>query len=74
MEDPRSVARALVQEDPGWAMDLWLKYWAHGGSVDMFEFDSYLRGLTERDPFELRILAWAIEDLAQSAPAKGSAG
>ncbi len=67
MEDPRAAARALAQQDPGWVYDLWLKYWAHGGSADIFEFDAYLRGYTERDPFELRILAWAIEDLTATA-------
>ena len=72
MEDPRIAARALAQKDPGWVSDLWLKYWAHGGSADMTEFDAYLRGLTERDSFELRILAWALEDLSHAAPAKDS--
>ncbi len=68
MEDPRIVAQTLAQKDPGWVHDLWLKYWAHGGSAGMVEFDAYLHGLTERDPFELKILAWAIEDLCPAPP------
>lgn len=71
MEDPRIVARTLAQTDPDWVNDLWQKYWGHGGSADMIEFDAYLHGLTERDPFELKILAWAIEDLSHLAPVKG---
>jgi hypothetical protein len=70
VEDPRLVARALAQKDPGWVDDLWLKYWAHGGSADRIEFDAFLRGITARDPYELRILAWAIDDLDPAAPAR----
>ena len=67
MEDPRITARNLIRQDPNYLEDLWLKYWANGGSVGLLEFDAYLNGLTERDTFELQILRWAIEDVTARA-------
>jgi len=29
----------------------------------LWDFDAYLFGILERDPFDLRILSWAMEDL-----------
>ncbi len=29
----------------------------------LLDFDAYLFGILERDPFDLRILSWAMEDL-----------
>ena len=63
MRNSQQVARVMVLRDPGWLDDLWLRYWANGGSAGIFEFDAFLHGLREPDAFELEILGWAVEDL-----------
>jgi hypothetical protein len=63
MKNPQLVARTMTLQDASWLEDLWLQYWANGGDADRFDFDAYVHGLSERDPFELDILSWAIEDL-----------
>jgi hypothetical protein len=65
MKDPRPAARMMVQHDPDCLEDLWLRYWANGGTGDKFELDAYLHGLIERDPFDQKILAWALHDLSR---------
>ncbi|MDQ0118440.1 hypothetical protein J2T22_001618 [Pseudarthrobacter defluvii] len=65
MRNPRLTARIMVKHDPGWLEDIWLRYWANGGSADKFDFDAYLHGLSERNPFDQRILAWALDDLGR---------
>jgi hypothetical protein len=64
MEDLRSVARMMLALDSGWFDDLWLWYWANGGNADKFDFDAYLHGFHELDPFDTKILAWALEDMS----------
>ena len=63
MKDPRFIAKMMTEQNRTSLDDLWLRYWANGGTADKSEFDAYLNGSAERDPFELKILAWAIEDL-----------
>jgi hypothetical protein len=63
MEDSRETARALIEQHAIGLEDLWVHYWANGGSVEAFEFDAYLNGAHKLDPLELKILAWAMEDL-----------
>lgn len=63
MEDSRETARALVQQHEITLDDLWAWYWANGGNAKPFDFDAYLFGIAERDPFDLKILTWAMEDL-----------
>lgn len=66
MKDPRLVAQMMALEDPRFLEELWLRYWANGGSVGQAEFGSYLQGPDGWDPFELRILAWQ----SKSCPSK----
>lgn len=61
MEDPRRTARAMIEQQTITLDDLWVRYWANGGSAHAFEFDAYLNGAQELDPFELKILAWSLE-------------
>lgn len=63
MKNPKLVARTMALQDANWLEDLWLQYRANGGDAGRFDFDAYVHGLAERDPFELHILSWAIEDL-----------
>lgn len=63
MEDPRETARTLIEQQAISLEDLWVRYWANGGSFQPFEFDAYLNGAQRSDPFELKILIWAMEDL-----------
>ncbi|WP_142059495.1 hypothetical protein [Pseudarthrobacter sp. B4EP4b] len=63
MENPKLIARTLALQDASWLEDLWLQYWANGGDGDRFDFDAYVHDLSERDPFDLDILSWAIEDI-----------
>lgn len=65
MEDSRPAARMMVLQDSDCLEDLWLRYWANGGNADKFEFDAYLHGLMERDLFDQKILAWALQDLSR---------
>lgn len=64
MEDPRLLAQAMVRNDPACIDDLWLQYWANGGDTRRAEFDDHLSTSDPWDAFELKVLAWAIEDLA----------
>ncbi|WP_275777051.1 hypothetical protein [Paenarthrobacter sp. Y-19] len=61
--DSRQTARLLVLEHEITLDDLWAWYWANGGNAMLLDFDAYLFGILERDPFDLRILSWAMEDL-----------
>jgi len=61
--DSRQTARLLVLEHEITLDDLWAWYWANGGNAMLWDFDAYLFGILERDPFDLRILSWAMEDL-----------
>ncbi|MDR6638585.1 MULTISPECIES: hypothetical protein [Paenarthrobacter] len=63
MQDSRETARTLVLDHEITLEDLWAWYWANGGNARQWDFDAYLFGIEERDPFELKILAWAMEDL-----------
>lgn len=54
----------MLLHDTEWLDELWLWYWANGGNADKFEFEALLHGLGEEDPFDEKILAWAIEDLS----------
>lgn len=38
-------------------------YWANGGQAEQFEFDAYLHRACELDPFDLKILAWVLEEI-----------
>lgn len=67
MDDPRSTALDLIRQDKNYLDELWLKYWANGGSVGSAKFDAYLRGLTQPDGFDLQILRWAIDDITGEA-------
>lgn len=64
MNNPRLIARMMLLDDSEWFDDLWLWYWANGGNAGKFEFDAYLRELSDRDPSDQMILACAIEDLS----------
>ena len=64
MKDSRPTARMMVLQNSDCLQDLWLRYWANGGTADKFEFDAYLHGLMERDPFDQKILTWALQDLS----------
>ncbi|GAA2862646.1 hypothetical protein [Paenarthrobacter ilicis] len=63
MEDSRETARTMVLEHDIAIEDLWTWYWANGGNARPWDFDAYLFGIQERDPFDLKILGWAMEDL-----------
>ncbi|WP_311212471.1 MULTISPECIES: hypothetical protein [unclassified Arthrobacter] len=67
MEDSRQTARALVMEHEVTLDDLWAWYWANGGNARPWDFDAYLFGIQDRDPFDLKILTWAMEDLEARA-------
>ncbi|WP_284976984.1 hypothetical protein [Arthrobacter sp. efr-133-TYG-104] len=63
--DPLQTARTRVQKHDISFDDLWAWYWANGGSAEPVDFDAYLFGLERRDPFDMKILAWAMEDLEE---------
>lgn len=44
-------------------LELWMRYWANGGEAQQFEFEAYLHGLYELDPFDLEVLTWVLEEL-----------
>lgn len=63
MNDPRQRARTLIAQRAITLLDLWVRYWANGGSAKLFELDAYINCIQEPDPFELRVLEWALEDM-----------
>ena len=67
MQDPRFTALDLIRQDKRYLDELWLHYWANGGSAGSTEFEACLYGLTQYDSFELQILRWAIEDITGAA-------
>lgn len=64
MDDPRRTALNLIEQDDGYLHELWLRYWANGGQAEQFEFDAYLHGVYELSPFDLKILAWVLEEIS----------
>ncbi|MBT2566962.1 hypothetical protein J7I84_10745 [Arthrobacter sp. ISL-85] len=64
MGNSQQVARVMVLQDPGWLEELWLRFWANGGSAGIFEFDAFLHGLRDPDVFEVEILDYAVDDLS----------
>jgi hypothetical protein len=67
LEDPRLTALNFIRQDKNYLDELWLKYWAQGGSAGSVEFEAYLHGLTQRDSYDLQILRWAIDDISSAA-------
>lgn len=67
MEDPRLTALKLIRQDKTYLDELWLKYWAQGGSAGSVEFEAYLHGLTQPDSYDLQILRWVIDDTSSAA-------
>lgn len=63
MEDPRMVALKMLQRNETTVDELWLWYWANGGTVEPLVFDAYLYGLQEPDDYDDIILGWVIEVL-----------
>ena len=62
-EDPRLTALNLIRQDKNYQDELWLKYWANGGSAGSVEFGAYLSSESRPDSFDLQILRWAIDDV-----------
>lgn len=63
MEDPRRTVLNLIDLG-GWTVqDVWVMYWSQGGEAEQFEFDAYLHGAYELAPFDMKILAWALEEI-----------
>ena len=62
MQDPRPLAQFLVRDDNASLHLIWVWYWANGGEARLEEFDAYLHGLMALDPFDAKILTWALED------------
>lgn len=63
MHDPRQRARDLLEQDSITLEQLWIKYWAEGGNALPLELDAYVHEALRPHPFELALLAWAMEDL-----------
>ncbi|MBT2586522.1 hypothetical protein J7I86_11860 [Arthrobacter sp. ISL-95] len=66
MNDPRQTARNLIGEHFITLDRLWIRYWANGGNVTLFDLDAYLYEIQDPPPVDLRILAWAVEDLREA--------
>lgn len=68
MSDPRQAERGLIELNIISLEGLWLTYWGNGGSADAFDFDADLYEIQDAPPFELNVLAWAMEDLEADFP------
>lgn len=62
MLDPRPQAQVLVCNDDVALRILWSWYWGNGGNAGLVEFHAYLYELIALEAFDLKILAWALED------------
>lgn len=67
MEDPRLTARKMIEQDDTSLNQLWLSYWANGGDAQPLEFEAYVHGVYERSAYDLKVLAWAIQDVESSS-------
>ncbi|MFK0040580.1 hypothetical protein ACIQTW_12130 [Paenarthrobacter sp. NPDC090517] len=67
MHDPRQSARNLLNQNTITLERLWIKYWGEGGTADPLELDAYVHEALRPHPFELTLLAWAMDDL-QAGP------
>lgn len=63
MNNPRQIARDLIERNTFTLDRLWLSYWSQGGSATKFELDAYLYEVKDLPELELPILVWAIEEL-----------
>lgn len=63
MDDPRMAALKMLQRNETTVDELWLWYWANGGTAEPLVFDAYLYGLQEPDDYDDIILGWVIEVL-----------
>jgi hypothetical protein len=56
-------ALKLIEEHVITLDDLWVQYWANGGNARELELEAFLNGAHELCPFDLNVIAWALEDL-----------
>ncbi|MGF9649505.1 hypothetical protein AAIH32_16165 [Pseudarthrobacter oxydans] len=63
MDDPRLTALHLIERNECYPQELWVRYWANGGQAQQLEFDAYLHGMYQLSAFDLKILAWALEEI-----------
>ena len=63
MNDPRHAARILLETKSISRDLLWLRYWAQGGTAGVQELDAYVHGALRPEPFELKLMDWALEAL-----------
>jgi hypothetical protein len=64
MLDSLAQAQVLIRDDVSSLPILWGWYWGNGGNAGLVEFDACLYDLMVLDAFDLKILAWALEDFA----------
>jgi hypothetical protein len=63
VEDPRLTARSMIEQNETDVDELWLRYFANGGSALHFEFESFLYQVSEPTALDLDLLDLAIEEL-----------
>lgn len=64
MEDPRLMARILLQQEELAVIDLWILYWNHGGDCDPFDFDAFIHDMLPFTGFDLNALEHAVTHFA----------
>jgi hypothetical protein len=62
-EDPRRRLRVVFESSGLTLEELWLKYFALGGMMELFDMDAYLYGASDLPPLEQDILAQSLEEL-----------
>ncbi|MDN4643406.1 hypothetical protein [Arthrobacter sp. PsM3] len=63
MNDPRQTARNLIEQYAITLHSLWIRYWIHGGTATLFDFDTYLYEVKDPSPADFQSLALAMEAL-----------
>lgn len=62
--DPRLAARALIESGGPTIPQIWLKYWALGGTADVMELDAFIHGIPLLKGLEVELLTLALKELS----------
>jgi hypothetical protein len=63
MEDPRTTARTLLQQEDLALIDLWILYWNRGGQCHPLDLDAFIHEVLPTSDLDLNALSYALDDL-----------
>jgi hypothetical protein len=63
MEDPRTTARTLLQQEDLALIDLWILYWNRGGRCHPLDLYAFIHEVLPTSDLDLNALSYALDDL-----------